>query len=260
MVVRVYEDQALSMKCVYKWFPRFREGQKSVFDNPRSKRSVTSVCDENIEKVIKLITKCAVGSLVVRASDSRPEGLGSMPPNNLRVHMDLHAEIVEVEIEVVSPSTVPSGNFAELNRTVTCMVLKANDRRTSCPCHDEFREPRSDYVRQVASENTTTTNNERSFINCGQDSWTMNASRYIETLLHFMKRLRRVRLQYAQVAQQSMRARNYYAHLNIRDQALRYMIKFADLVVCLKRPSVFKTRNKLGTHLSSQCSGDERQS
>ncbi|GFV14304.1 uncharacterized protein TNCV_807361 [Trichonephila clavipes] len=34
-----------------------------------------------------------------------------------------------------------------LNRTVTCMVLKANDRRTSCPCHVEFRGPRSDYVR-----------------------------------------------------------------------------------------------------------------
>ncbi|GFX72612.1 hypothetical protein TNCV_4062081 [Trichonephila clavipes] len=70
----------------------------------------------------------------------------------------LHAEIVEVEIEVVSPSIVPSGNFGELNRTVTCMVLKANDRRTSCPCHDEFRGPRSDYVRQVASENNN--NNE----------------------------------------------------------------------------------------------------
>ncbi|GFW72208.1 hypothetical protein TNCV_702451 [Trichonephila clavipes] len=50
----------------------------------------------------------------------------------------------------MSPSIVPSGNFAELNRTVTCMVLKDNDRRTSCPCHDEFRGPRSDYVRQVA--------------------------------------------------------------------------------------------------------------
>ncbi|GFV62985.1 uncharacterized protein TNCV_3177781 [Trichonephila clavipes] len=35
-----------------------------------------------------------------------------------------------------------------LNRTVTCMVLKANDRRTSCPCDDEFRGPRSDYVKQ----------------------------------------------------------------------------------------------------------------
>ncbi|GFY34499.1 hypothetical protein TNCV_2821851 [Trichonephila clavipes] len=54
---------------------------------------------------------------------------------------NLHAEIVEVEIDVVSPSIVPSGNFAELNRTVTCMVLKANDRRTSCPCHEEFRGP-----------------------------------------------------------------------------------------------------------------------
>ncbi|GFU33760.1 uncharacterized protein TNCV_2048181 [Trichonephila clavipes] len=44
-----------------------------------------------------------------------------------------------------------------LNRTVTCMVLKANDRRTSCPCHDEFRGPHSDYVRQVALATTTTT-------------------------------------------------------------------------------------------------------
>ncbi|GFV02368.1 uncharacterized protein TNCV_1022961 [Trichonephila clavipes] len=43
-----------------------------------------------------------------------------------------------------------------LNLTVTCMVLKANDRRTSCPCHDEFRGPRSDYVRQVALATTTT--------------------------------------------------------------------------------------------------------
>ncbi|GFW76818.1 uncharacterized protein TNCV_59161 [Trichonephila clavipes] len=66
--------------------------------------------------------------------------------------ISLHAEIGEVEIEVVLPSIVPSGNFAELNRTVTCMVLKANDRRTSCHAN-EFRGPRSDYVRQVALEN-----------------------------------------------------------------------------------------------------------
>ncbi|GFV94715.1 uncharacterized protein TNCV_3864381 [Trichonephila clavipes] len=42
-----------------------------------------------------------------------------------------------------------------LNRTVPCMVLKANDRRTSCPCHDEFCGPHSDYVRQVALATTT---------------------------------------------------------------------------------------------------------
>ncbi|GFU01845.1 piggyBac transposable element-derived protein 4 [Trichonephila clavipes] len=80
---------------------------------------------------------------------SATSGRPSISPSPL----SLHAEIVEVEIEVVSPSIVPSGNFAELNRTVTCMVLKANDRRTSYPCHDEFRGPRSDYVREVASEN-----------------------------------------------------------------------------------------------------------
>ncbi|GFW96149.1 uncharacterized protein TNCV_958621 [Trichonephila clavipes] len=40
--------------------------------------------------------------------------------------------------------------FTELNRTVTCMVLKAktNDRRTSSHCHDEFRGPRCHFVRQ----------------------------------------------------------------------------------------------------------------
>ncbi|GFV47894.1 uncharacterized protein TNCV_3415111 [Trichonephila clavipes] len=47
--------------------------------------------------------------------------------------------------------------YLSLNRTVTCIVLKANDRRTSCPCHDEFHGPRSDYVRQVALATTTTT-------------------------------------------------------------------------------------------------------
>ncbi|GFW77163.1 hypothetical protein TNCV_2725931 [Trichonephila clavipes] len=104
----------------------------------------------------------AVGSLVVRASDSRPEGLGWMPPNTLRVHTEyvlvksvgpkscglrheckdwrifpspfsFQAEIVEVEIEVESPSIVPLGNFAELNHTVTCMGLKTNGRHTSSP-------------------------------------------------------------------------------------------------------------------------------
>ncbi|GFT45450.1 hypothetical protein TNCV_349191 [Trichonephila clavipes] len=49
----------------------------------------------------------------------------------------------------VSPPIVPSGNFAELNRTVNCMVLKGNDRRTPSP--DEFRRLRSDYIRQSRS-------------------------------------------------------------------------------------------------------------
>ncbi|GFX69376.1 hypothetical protein TNCV_1547071 [Trichonephila clavipes] len=44
----------------------------------------------------------------------------------------------------------PFGNFPELNRTDTCMVLKAkaNERRTSSPLPDEFLGSRSDSVRQ----------------------------------------------------------------------------------------------------------------
>ncbi|GFW40380.1 uncharacterized protein TNCV_1019381 [Trichonephila clavipes] len=97
----------------------------------------------------------AVGSLVVRASDSRPEGLGSMldvtkyPPSahgftcrncggGDRGRVAIYRPFGEVSLS--------------LNRTVTCMVLNANDRRTSCPCHDEFRGPRSDYVRQGERE------------------------------------------------------------------------------------------------------------
>ena len=56
MLVRVYGDRALSMKCVYEWFARFRGGRESVSDNPRSGRPATAVSDENIEKVRTSIT------------------------------------------------------------------------------------------------------------------------------------------------------------------------------------------------------------
>ncbi|GFV74247.1 uncharacterized protein TNCV_2312451 [Trichonephila clavipes] len=99
-----------------------------------------------------------VSSLVVRASDSRPEGLGSMldvtkyPPSahgftcrncggGDRGRVAIYRPFGEVSLS--------------LNRTVTCMVLKAKDRRTSCPCHDKFPGPRSDYVRQVVALKVT---------------------------------------------------------------------------------------------------------
>ncbi|GFX56769.1 uncharacterized protein TNCV_495171 [Trichonephila clavipes] len=97
--------------------------------------------------------------LVVRASDSRPEGLGSMLdvtkyPPSAHGFTCRNCGGGDRGVAIYGP-------FAEvslsLNRTVTCMVLKANDRRTSCPCHDEFRGPRPDYVRQVALATTTTT-------------------------------------------------------------------------------------------------------
>ncbi|GFY33982.1 uncharacterized protein TNCV_4596901 [Trichonephila clavipes] len=57
MLVRVYENQALSMKCLNEWFTSFREGRESVSDSPRSERLMTFVSDENIEKMSKLVEK-----------------------------------------------------------------------------------------------------------------------------------------------------------------------------------------------------------
>ncbi|GFT41984.1 putative transposable element [Trichonephila clavipes] len=94
-------------------------------------------------------------SLVVRASDSRPEGLGSMldvakyPPSAHGFTCRNCGGGDRGRVAICRPFGQVS---LSLNRTVTCMVLKANDRRTSCPCHDEFCGPRSDYVRQGGSE------------------------------------------------------------------------------------------------------------
>ncbi|GFU82164.1 putative DD41D transposase [Trichonephila clavipes] len=101
------------------------------------------------------MTRRAVGSLVVRALDSRPEGLGSIldvtkyPPSAKYFTCRNCGGGDRGRVAIYRPFGEVS---LSLNRTVTCMVLKANDRRTSCPCHDEFRGPRSDYVRQGQTE------------------------------------------------------------------------------------------------------------
>ncbi|GFU60280.1 uncharacterized protein TNCV_3404261 [Trichonephila clavipes] len=130
--------------------------------------------------VIKYIEyKVAVGSLVVRASDSRPEGLGSMPPNTLRVHTEnllvksvdpkflwaesrvqgtgeyfspiqFHGKIVEIGDGAIYH---PFGEF--LRAKSYCHLLRPTTVVLLAPCHDEFRGPRSDYVRQVALATTT---------------------------------------------------------------------------------------------------------
>ncbi|GFV44876.1 hypothetical protein TNCV_1340841 [Trichonephila clavipes] len=49
MLMRVYEDPTLSMKCVYEWFTRFRECRSRV--SLSSGRSATSCREEIIDKV-----------------------------------------------------------------------------------------------------------------------------------------------------------------------------------------------------------------
>ena len=51
----VYGDAAVTMKKVYKWFERFRNGCESVEDEERSERPSTSKTQENVQIVSEMI-------------------------------------------------------------------------------------------------------------------------------------------------------------------------------------------------------------
>ncbi|GFW82882.1 hypothetical protein TNCV_3494521 [Trichonephila clavipes] len=73
--------------------------------------------------------------------------------------ISFHAEIVKVEIGGVAIYR----HFGEFRRAKSyCHLYGDQGQRQAyiAPFHDEFRGPRSDYVRQVALETTTTTSHQ----------------------------------------------------------------------------------------------------
>ncbi|GFX20904.1 uncharacterized protein TNCV_79591 [Trichonephila clavipes] len=109
------------------------------------------------EPLIAFMNDEAVGSLVVRASDFRPEGLGSMP-DATKYPPSTHGFPCRncgggdrwcrhlTSLRGISPSQIVLSPVW-CSRPTTGVPL--------APCHDEFRGPRSDYVRQLALETTT---------------------------------------------------------------------------------------------------------
>jgi transposase len=55
MLETAYKIAALGETQVYEWFSRFRNGELSLADKPRSGRPSTSRTDENIAKIRELI-------------------------------------------------------------------------------------------------------------------------------------------------------------------------------------------------------------
>ncbi|GFW91112.1 uncharacterized protein LOC103524116 [Trichonephila clavipes] len=83
--------------------------------------------------IVKSLSKRAVGSLVVRASDYRPEGLRSMPDvTKFSPSTDFHAEFVEMEIGGVTIYH-PFGEFHQAKSYCHLHGSQDNDRRTSSP-------------------------------------------------------------------------------------------------------------------------------
>ena len=52
MLEKAYKEVALGKTQVYDWFSRFRNGELSLADQPRSGRPSTSRTDENIAKFL----------------------------------------------------------------------------------------------------------------------------------------------------------------------------------------------------------------
>ncbi|GFT37299.1 histone-lysine N-methyltransferase SETMAR [Trichonephila clavipes] len=60
MLVRFHEDQELSMKCMYEWFARFREGRKSVSDKTRQEERQLPSVTKTLRKVrIQYAQQCS---------------------------------------------------------------------------------------------------------------------------------------------------------------------------------------------------------
>jgi len=51
MLQEAFKEEALSQARVYKWFSRFKRGDMSLEDQPRSGRPSTSRTEENIQKI-----------------------------------------------------------------------------------------------------------------------------------------------------------------------------------------------------------------
>ena len=57
MLVQVYRTEAVSRKCVYDWFRRFRDGKETAEDEPHSGRPSTSRTPEMIERVRQILAQ-----------------------------------------------------------------------------------------------------------------------------------------------------------------------------------------------------------
>ena len=57
MLLQVYGTEAMSRKCVYDWFKRFRDGKETAEDELRSVRPSTSRTPDMIERVRQMLVQ-----------------------------------------------------------------------------------------------------------------------------------------------------------------------------------------------------------
>ncbi|GBL84411.1 Putative uncharacterized protein FLJ37770 [Araneus ventricosus] len=109
MLVKAYRVEAVSKKCVFEWFKRFRDGKEDVEDEPRSGRLPTSTTPDNIERVRRLL------------ADDRRLSL-RMIAEELKISLDSVSNIIHETVctaqAVRRAKATPEGNLWRFHRRV----------------------------------------------------------------------------------------------------------------------------------------------
>ncbi|GBL85445.1 Putative uncharacterized protein FLJ37770 [Araneus ventricosus] len=111
MLVKVYGVDAVSKKCVFEWFKRFRNRKEDVKDEPRSGRPPTRTTSDNIEGVRRMLADDRRLSLRIMAGE-------------LEISLDSVSNIIHEHLQMgkkkvyAFPATCDNGVSSDTERSV----------------------------------------------------------------------------------------------------------------------------------------------
>lgn len=236
MLVQVYGTEAVSRKCVYDWFKRFRDGKETTEDEPRSGRPSTSRTPDMIERVRNMLARDRRLTLRLMAEELSiskdtvrtivRENLGKRKICSRFVpHMltdDQKAKRKEAAGDLI---TMCDRDPSFLRTIVTgdetwCYQFDPDSKRQSM----EWRSPSSPRPKKYRCQKSKVKtmliaffDNDgiihQEFVPVGQ---TVNAAFYEEVLTRLLRRIRRVRPQLSRTGQWVLLNDNAPAHSAIR--------------------------------------------
>ncbi|GBO30746.1 Putative uncharacterized protein FLJ37770 [Araneus ventricosus] len=113
MLVKV---DAVSKKCVFEWFKRFRDGKEDVKDEPRSGRPPTSTTPDNIERVRRMLADDRRLSLRMTAEELKIS-LDSVS-NIIHDHLQKRQKMSTLFLHYSDPATCDNGASGDTERRV----------------------------------------------------------------------------------------------------------------------------------------------
>ncbi|GBL98073.1 Putative uncharacterized protein FLJ37770 [Araneus ventricosus] len=116
MLVKVYDVDAVSKKCVFEWFELFRDGKEDAKDETRSGRPPTSRTPDNIERARRMLADDRRLSLRMIAEESKIS-LDSVS-NIIHEHLQKRKKKSTLFRHCAYPATCDNGASSDTERSV----------------------------------------------------------------------------------------------------------------------------------------------